>query len=135
MTQQSSTTGGERVDREIEAALPTPTLVFGSYIREPTKACCHCGETKPATAFRRNPAMRDGLGSWCRPCHLVRTQQWRQEHRERILQARREQYAREHDGVRPYRRKLLYVCETRGPGSEGAHESTIVTSAPLGADE
>jgi hypothetical protein len=33
------------------------------------KRCPRCGQTKPLDAFVRNRASRDGLGSYCRPCH------------------------------------------------------------------
>src|SRR4051794_35457213 len=33
------------------------------------KRCRKCDEHKPATDFRLNAKMRDGLDSWCRECH------------------------------------------------------------------
>lgn len=35
------------------------------------KRCPRCGETKPRDAFTRNPSNKDGLGSYCRPCHSI----------------------------------------------------------------
>lgn len=35
------------------------------------KRCPRCGETKPKQQFARNRSTRDGLGSYCLPCHRV----------------------------------------------------------------
>jgi len=106
----------------------------GAHSAGKPKACRRCGQTQPVTAFR-NPRMHDGVASWCRQCHLVGTQRWRAENRERINLARREQYALEHGEVRPYRRKPLYVYLSVEPGPGTGDKSTIVTPAPAGADE
>src|SRR2546421_6650138 len=36
---------------------------------EPTKRCPNCRLVKPATEFPRNRATRDGLATYCKPCH------------------------------------------------------------------
>lgn len=137
-----SLTGPGVSDRETVCVTSTPPLVSGRNIRDlaPPKACRHCGETKPAPAFPLNPRMRDGLGSWCKPCHLVRTQQWRREHRERINASRRAQYAAEHGEVRPYARRKwslepVHTARKVGRGPGTGDKSTIVTPAPSGEDK
>jgi hypothetical protein len=35
---------------------------------EGQKLCRDCGETKPHEAFTRNPRLKDGVGTYCRPC-------------------------------------------------------------------
>lgn len=35
------------------------------------KVCSNCKKAKPRTEYYRNPATRDGLGSWCKACTKV----------------------------------------------------------------
>ena len=56
--------------------------------------CNHCQEWKPEDDFPPNPKMNRGRNSWCRPCHVERTRQWRAEHREAINERRRAAYAK-----------------------------------------
>jgi hypothetical protein len=41
------------------------------------KRCARCGQWLPLEAFRPNPRLRSGLGSWCKACHAKRMQEWR----------------------------------------------------------
>lgn len=34
------------------------------------KVCPRCGDAKPRDDFVRNRSQRDGLGSYCKPCHI-----------------------------------------------------------------
>lgn len=34
----------------------------------PFKPCARCKEVKPASEFNRDPKLKSGLQSWCRPC-------------------------------------------------------------------
>jgi len=43
------------------------------------RRCARCERFLPATAFRANPRLRDGLDSWCRECFVARTKRWRAE--------------------------------------------------------
>lgn len=45
----------------------------------PVKQCRKCNEWLPTEAFRRNPKLKSGLHSWCKPCCVARTRQWRAE--------------------------------------------------------
>jgi hypothetical protein len=60
------------------------------------KRCTRCGDWLPRSLFRPNPKIRSGLSSWCKPCQLERTQQWRAEHRDELNARRREQYGSTH---------------------------------------
>jgi len=87
------------------AANPAPASREFNSDTQSQKVCRRCGEARPRELFRSQPRHRDGLGSWCKPCALDRTQQWRGEHRESLNARRREQYAAVRGGpVRPYTR-------------------------------
>jgi hypothetical protein len=54
-----------------------------------TKRCARCEHDLPVEDFRADPRMRCGLNSWCKRCHLARTQEWRDDNRD-ALNARRQ---------------------------------------------
>lgn len=54
-----------------------------------TKVCARCKERKPTDDFRPDPQMRCGLGSWCKPCCLSSTREWRARNAEQINARRR----------------------------------------------
>jgi hypothetical protein len=62
-----------------------------------TIRCARCGLDLSVKVFRANPGKRNGLNSWCNACHVARTGQWRQEHRDEILARRRAWYAEHAD--------------------------------------
>lgn len=49
---------------------------------EYSKPCAQCGETKPASDFYKDKRRRDGLGSYCKPCHLTHVKSWKERNRE-----------------------------------------------------
>lgn len=58
--------------------------------------CARCGESKSLDAFRR---LRSGaFASYCTPCQLAQTQEWRARHRDEINAKRRAEHV-----SRPYR--------------------------------
>jgi hypothetical protein len=67
--------------------------------------CSRCHRELPADAFRPNPRMSRGLGSWCKSCALERTRQWRAEHGTEINGRRSAQWA-EHAEQINLRRRL-----------------------------
>ena len=54
--------------------------------------CVKCEQLLPADQFRRNPDMRSGIHSWCRPCTVARTKQWRADNRDAQRARRRRDY-------------------------------------------
>lgn len=50
----------------------------------PSKVCKRCEKEMPLAEFRADPRYRDGLGSWCRPCHRERNSEWAKENRARL---------------------------------------------------
>jgi len=56
------------------------------------RQCAQCKIWLLPEAFRANPDVRDGLDSWCRPCHAAATREWRAKHREQINASRRAAY-------------------------------------------
>jgi hypothetical protein len=64
--------------------------------------CCRCQRWLPEGDFAPNPRMRDGIDSWCRPCHVAATRAWRERNRDYIdarNAARRAEYAAKHGGL------------------------------------
>lgn len=51
----------------------------------PHKACCQCGDSKPATAefFHRDKGRKDGLCARCKECACGNTRQWYESNKER----------------------------------------------------
>jgi hypothetical protein len=45
------------------------------------KWCCSCRQWLTVEAFRPNPNNRNGIDSWCRPCHAAATREWRAQNR------------------------------------------------------
>lgn len=48
------------------------------------KTCRRCATDKPASAFHANKRYRDGLSSWCAPCHRERGSEWAKENRAKL---------------------------------------------------
>jgi hypothetical protein len=71
-----------------------------------TVRCVRCGLDLSVKAFRANPRKRDGVNSWCRACHVARTRQWREEHREALNERRRQWWAEHRDEERTRRERL-----------------------------
>ena len=46
------------------------------------KECRRCKEVKLLTDFYKNKANKDGLGSYCKPCELRRTKEWKKKNPE-----------------------------------------------------
>lgn len=65
----------------------------------PMKRCPKCGETKPVDEFVRNRSARDGVGSYCRPCHA------------RVV---RENVKRNHGNGRSFQLKRRYGVDAQG---------------------
>lgn len=59
------------------------------------RTCTRCRQWRPAWAFRPNPRLRGGLGSWCRPCHVRATREWRAQHADDINSRRRARRAQD----------------------------------------
>jgi hypothetical protein len=68
-----------------------------------TVRCARCGLDLSIKLFRADPRKLNGLASWCKPCFVDRTRQWRQEHRDEILARRRAWYAEHADAERARR--------------------------------
>lgn len=60
------------------------TMVF----MEPVKTCRDCGIEKSASEFYAAPRRRDGLGSYCKPCHRARTRAWEDRNPEKMAECR-----------------------------------------------
>jgi hypothetical protein len=54
------------------------------------KICRHCEFTLKVDEFPPNKRKKDGLSSWCRPCHVEATKDWRDRKRQEKLWAQRE---------------------------------------------
>jgi hypothetical protein len=59
--------------------------------------------------------MRRGYSSWCLACHVDRTRQWRAEHRDQILAARRAVWAENREAIKR-RRREAYRLRTKKAG-------------------
>lgn len=66
--------------------------------------CARCERTLPLRAFRRDARLQDGLGSWCRECHVAATREWRARNLRRINAGRRREYRANHKQINEARR-------------------------------
>jgi len=57
--------------------------------------CARCDRWLPPDSFSRNTRMLRGRSSWCRPCSVERTRQWRAENRAAVNAATRARYRRD----------------------------------------
>jgi hypothetical protein len=83
------------------------------------KTCRHCNVTKPKTEFPINRAMKDGLSSYCKPCAVIRSREWRGRQKEHLREYHRRYYAankhrrnesrRRHNAVHPDRAKARWA--------------------------
>lgn len=60
------------------------------------KWCCSCQQYLPIEAFRPNPNNRNGIDSWCRPCHADAVRAWRARNGAEYNERRRQRYGDEH---------------------------------------
>lgn len=51
------------------------------------RRCARCTETKPTTEYRRDS--RGYWRSWCNPCQLAATREWKARNRDALLERRR----------------------------------------------
>jgi len=68
------------------------------------KRCHRCRIEKPREDFRLRRSTKDGLHSYCKPCHVESVQEWREKNRERRKAADRSRYAANRDRIRAYMR-------------------------------
>lgn len=54
--------------------------------------CAKCRKALPAESFRPNPKMKSGVHSWCKPCTVESTREWRHRNRDEIARRKREHY-------------------------------------------
>jgi hypothetical protein len=68
------------------------------------RRCARCKRDLPVTAFGPNPKLQDGLGSWCRECHIAATRAWRAANAAEINERKRADYAKDRDAINARRR-------------------------------
>jgi 5-methylcytosine-specific restriction endonuclease McrA len=56
------------------------------------KWCCSCRQWLTVEAFRPNPNNRNGIDSWCRPCHAKAVREWRVKNGVKYNAKRRREY-------------------------------------------
>lgn len=49
-----------------------------------TKLCKKCGEVKPLLSFSKNKGNKDGLQTYCKPCHCASVIKWQKDHPEKV---------------------------------------------------
>lgn len=72
----------------------------------PTKRCSRCGTAKSPSAFHKRRRSRDGLQAYCKECHRVRTEEWRDKNREFYREI-----ARDHGLVHRTKHPEYYLSE------------------------
>lgn len=80
------------------------------------KWCCSCRRWLPVEAFRPNSVYRDGVDSWCRPCHAQAVATWRANNPEYVAayNAARRIGPRELECIGC---GVMFVAGSRGPAS------------------
>ena len=74
--------------------------------------CAKCREVLPADSFRPNPKMKSGVHSWCKPCTVASTREWRIKNQERV---RRDRRAHRLANLEKYRRLEFEQMRRRYP--------------------
>ena len=59
-----------------------------------TKRCSHCGKRKPLAAFGKRSARKSGLFNSCKTCVNNRSKEYRQAHRDIVVQRKRTAHAK-----------------------------------------
>jgi hypothetical protein len=77
---------------------------YGQRLEDGRRQCAKCRKWLQPEAFRSNPRLQDGLGSWCKSCQLASTREWRAENRAAILAQRRKHWAAHRDEINAARR-------------------------------
>lgn len=62
--------------------------------------CTRCGQMLPREQFRPNLRLSSGVNSWCKPCQVERTRQWRAANNEKYRRRKRQLYKRVIDSDR-----------------------------------
>lgn len=89
---------------------------------EKKKRCPRCKRTKPFSNYHRNPARRDGIQVYCKPCMAFHARAYRQRHPERA-RARVREYDRTHQAQRAAsRRARLSTPYAKGRQRKYMHE-------------
>ena len=70
------------------------------------KWCRSCRQWLPLEAFRPNPNNRNGIDSWCRPCHAKAVREWRAKNGPEYNARRRREYRDAH----PLQKRPCVVC-------------------------
>jgi hypothetical protein len=70
------------------------------------KWCCSCRQWLTVEAFRPNPNNRNGIDSWCRPCHAKAVREWRAKNGVEYNAKRRREYRQAH----PLATRPCVVC-------------------------
>lgn len=92
-----------------------------------TKRCPRCGKEKPVEDFVRNRSAKDGLGSYCKPCHnrVIKEQKQKLYGGERsfLLMLRYGISEVEFEQLRKRQRGMCAICRKRA-----AKPSIMITS-------
>lgn len=77
--------------------------------------CARCRVAKPDSEFSRNARKRNGLSSYCKPCAVAQTREWRSRNRDSLLARRRgdlraKERARARYVPKPARIKVCAQC-------------------------
>lgn len=82
------------------------------YWHGPGRQCARCEDYLPLEAFGPSQGTQDGLSSWCRPCHVTATREWRARNRKTINAKKRKAWRERRDEVNA-RRRTLYATTMR----------------------
>lgn len=82
------------------------------------KVCCICKKNKDINLFSKNKSSKDGLKSYCKECASIEGKKYRERHREKVLQSKKDWYEKTKSN-KEYRTKLelekgFRVCTSCG---------------------
>lgn len=84
------------------------------------KRCPRCGYTKLFAEFPRNRSQRDGLGNYCKPCHVVVVKKNREKnhgsHRNYLMALRYKIDSQKADQLLAAQGNVCPVCGSQQPG-------------------
>ena len=56
------------------------------------KKCSKCNEYKSIELFHKDKNSKDGYKTWCKDCRKLETKKYREKHKEKVLEAKKQWY-------------------------------------------
>ena len=71
------------------------------------KKCSKCNEYKSVELFHKDKNSKDGYKTWCKDCRRLETKKYREKHKEKVLEAKKQWYIQTKLKAEERNKKLL----------------------------